>query len=248
MTSNGRRCWYTLVEHMRRGRWLFLGLLRCVRRGGPDLRSGLDPPVYARTGPYRRRLQYRCSPHSWAASRLAHGSRVDFRRRPVRRLQTYAALEIVVALLAIALPVVLQGSRPVLAWAYADGNAPVCFAVVRVALSLGLLGLPAAAMGATFPIAAAWLAAVREPADARVAHASRPVTRASCTRSIRPAPRLAPVGAGFWLIPAVGLRAPPGRGRLNATAAVGALWLARAEGVVTPGLPAPRNGPARRQE
>jgi spermidine synthase len=73
---------------------------------------------------------------------LALGAWLAGRYPPLgeRRLQTYAALEIVVALLAIALPAILLNFRPVLAWAYADGLAPARFAFVRVALSLALLG------------------------------------------------------------------------------------------------------------
>src|SRR5947209_2786454 len=77
-----------------------------------------------------------------------------------RRLQAYAALEILVALIAIALPTILRGLLPAIEWAYADGDAPVRFALVRVTLSLALLAVPAAAMGATFPIAASWFAEI----------------------------------------------------------------------------------------
>ena len=62
---------------------------------------------------------------------------------------------------ALLLPFALAASVPALAWAYADGSAPARFALVRVAISLALLGIPAAAMGATFPIAADWYRAQR---------------------------------------------------------------------------------------
>src|SRR5262249_20964356 len=73
-------------------------------------------------------------------------------------LRTYAALELLVAIAALALPFALRALVPALAWAYDDGNAPARFALVRVATSALLVGIPAAAMGATFPIAAAALA------------------------------------------------------------------------------------------
>src|SRR4051812_21750204 len=73
-------------------------------------------------------------------------------------LRSYAMLELVVAISALLLPVALSASVPALAWAYADGAAPARFAVVRVGISIALLGIPAAAMGATFPIAAGWFA------------------------------------------------------------------------------------------
>src|SRR4051812_5124752 len=60
------------------------------------------------------------------------------------RLRAYAALELAVAVAALALPLALTAVVPLLAWAYADGNAPTLFAVVRVSLSLLLLGIPAA--------------------------------------------------------------------------------------------------------
>ena len=92
------------------------------------------------------------------------GGRFDRRLVPGKtagaaRLQTYAALEILVALFALALPAMLAAFVPVLAWAYDEALAPTRFGIVRALLSTSLLGVPAAAMGATFPIAAAWFAA-----------------------------------------------------------------------------------------
>jgi spermidine synthase len=93
------------------------------------------------------------------------GGRLDFRRgstgqmEGVARLRAYATLELLVALFALALPAMLAALVPVLAWAYDDALAPARFAIVRVLLCAGLLGIPAAAMGATFPIAAGWFAA-----------------------------------------------------------------------------------------
>src|SRR5690349_11357203 len=40
------------------------------------------------------------------------------------RLRLYAALEVAVALCAVALPFALGATTPLLAWAYADGTAP----------------------------------------------------------------------------------------------------------------------------
>src|SRR6266704_1650833 len=44
-----------------------------------------------------------------------------------RRLHACAALEALIALIAIALPALLVGSLPAIAWAYADGDAPFRF-------------------------------------------------------------------------------------------------------------------------
>jgi spermidine synthase len=134
--------------------------------------------------------------------------------RPVRNtLRAYAVLELAVAAAALILPVALAASVPALAWAYADGTAPTRFGIVRVAISLILIGLPAAAMGATFPIATTWYA--RVSADTGLLYAVNTAGAA-----------IGAIGAGFLLIPALGLRATTWVGvALNAVAAAGAWWL-----------------------
>jgi spermidine synthase len=135
-------------------------------------------------------------------------------RRGVFSLRAYAILEIAVAVAAVLLPPALAASRPLLAWAYADGTAPAQFAIVRVVLSLILVGAPAAAMGATFPIAAAWFA------DA--AHGAGLLYAANTAGAATGA-----IAAGFFLIPAVGLRGTTWFGvALNVIAAAGAWALA----------------------
>jgi spermidine synthase len=142
---------------------------------------------------------------------------------PVRGLRAYAVLEIIIAVVALALPLALAASVPALAWAYADGAAPVRFAVVRVAVSLALLGLPAAAMGATFPIAAD--VAGRGASGSRAA-ASAGVLYAANTAGAA----LGAIAAGFWLVPALGLRGTTWVGvALNGIAAAGAWRLATTE-------------------
>src|SRR5262245_63775205 len=49
--------------------------------------------------------------------------------RTATPLRTYAALEVAVALAALALPFALRAALPLLAWAYADGEAPARFAL-----------------------------------------------------------------------------------------------------------------------
>ncbi|OLC84785.1 MAG: hypothetical protein AUH72_00875 [Acidobacteria bacterium 13_1_40CM_4_65_8] len=128
-------------------------------------------------------------------------------------LRTYAALEIVVAVAALMLPFALAASVPALAWAYADGTAAARFGVARVVISLALLGIPAAAMGATFPIAANWYA--RASADAGLLYATNTAGAA-----------IGAIGAGFLLIPALGLRATTWISvSLNVIAGAGAWWL-----------------------
>src|SRR4051812_6340298 len=172
---------------------------------------------------------------------LAAGAWLAGRRPPPRgrSLHTYAALEIAVALIAIALPFALRAFHPALASAYADGDAPLRFAAVRVTLTLALLAVPAAAMGATFPIAAAWFAAgaaheasdhaTRGPADAALLYAANTAGAAAGA-----------IAAGFWLLPALGMRATTWIGvALNVGAALGAIALARRDAVdaVTPEPP-----------
>ena len=126
-----------------------------------------------------------------------------------RSLRAYAALEAAVAVCAVLLPFALAATTPLLAWAYADGTAPARLAIVRVLISAAILGVPAAAMGATFPVASEWFA------DAATLYAANTAGAA-----------LGAIAAGFWLIPALGLRAMTGVGVvLNLVAAAGAFWI-----------------------
>src|SRR5262249_1141945 len=148
-----------------------------------------------------------------------------------RRLRTYAVLEFLIALIAIVLPLALRSTEPAIAWAYGDGETPMRFAFVRAALSFILLAVPAAAMGATFPIAASWFAELsarvkpdaiaRSAADASVLYAANTAGAAAGA-----------IGAGFWLIPSLGLRGTTWIGvALNGGAAAGALWLAQRDAI-----------------
>ena len=75
---------------------------------------------------------------------------------PRQALRVYGALELAIGVLALILPFELGALDPLFTWAYADGTAGTSFAFVRLGASLVLLSLPAAAMGATFPIASRW--------------------------------------------------------------------------------------------
>jgi spermidine synthase len=162
---------------------------------------------------------------AWIAGRFKVGR--------AQRLRTYAILEILIALIAIALPLALGATGPVIAWAYANGDAMMRFAFVRAGLSFILLAVPAAAMGATFPIAAAWFAdltARLKPGAVARSFAEASVLYAANTGGAA----AGAIGAGFWLIPSVGLRGTTWIGvALNAGAALGALWLARRDTVST---------------
>jgi spermidine synthase len=163
---------------------------------------------------------------AWIGGRIAVGR--------VRALRTYAAIETVIALAAVALPAMLAATFPIVRWAYADGDAPARFAFVRAALSFALLAIPAAAMGATFPIAASWFAETR----ARVQPDARPRSSADVGVLYAANTAGAAIGAvlaGFWLIPGAGLRGTTWIGvGLNAVAAIGALWLSRRAAIASP--------------
>ncbi len=170
-----------------------------------------------------------------------YASRLD---RP-RALMVYAYLEIAVAASAALVPIGLALCRPLLAAAYADGAGASWFGLVRLASSLVLLIVPAAAMGATFPVAVRWFVGRPEEAGAQAGwlYALNTVGAA--------------VGAGvsgFVLLPAIGLMGTTYVGvGLNLAAAGAAFWLAgRAPGEAaeTPPLPTPAAwtpGPVRRK-
>ena len=83
--------------------------------------------------------------------------RIGGRLEPARALRVYAALEVAIAVLAILMPFFLTGLRPLLASAYANGSGGAAFGFLRLVTSMLLLTVPAACMGATFPIASRWM-------------------------------------------------------------------------------------------
>ena len=150
---------------------------------------------------------------------------------PRRALTLYAGLEIAIGGLAILMPFLLMAVRPLLAAAYADGNGGATFAFVRLASSVILLCVPAACMGATFPIASRWIVRTATTAaqDAGGLYAANTLGAAAGA-----------VLAGFLLIPALGLRGTTFVGvALNLIAAGGA-WIiaARAATSVSSGAAA----------
>jgi spermidine synthase len=138
---------------------------------------------------------------------------------PRRALTLYAGLEIAIGALAILMPFLLMAVRPLLAATYADGNGGATFAFVRLASSVILLCVPAACMGATFPVASRWIVRTASSAaqDAGGLYAANTLGAAAGA-----------VLAGFTLIPAMGLRGTTFVGvALNLIAAGGAWMLAR---------------------
>jgi spermidine synthase len=143
------------------------------------------------------------------------GTRLDGRRA----LRVYAGLELAIGLLALILPFELSALQPLFAAAYANGNGGTTFALLRLGVSLLLLSLPAAAMGATFPIASRWFVQ-------QASHAARDAGSLYAANTIGAA--AGAVVAGFVLLPSLGLSGATWVGvGLNVVAASGAWWIAR---------------------
>ena len=160
---------------------------------------------------------------------------------PRRAVTLYAILEIAIAVLAVLMPLLLMAVRPLLAGTYADGSGGA-FAFVRLASSVFLLCIPAACMGATFPIASRWIVRTAATAaqDAGALYATNTLGAAAGA-----------VLAGFVLIPALGLRGTTMVGvGLNLIAAAGA-WLLvsraalQSEPAPAPAGPSTSSGPPR---
>ncbi|MGE0040029.1 MAG: fused MFS/spermidine synthase [Vicinamibacterales bacterium] len=151
------------------------------------------------------------------AAGAAAGGRIGGRLSPARALATYAGLEAAIAAIALLLPLGLAATRPLLVAAYADGHGGALFGLLRLGSSLALLAVPAAAMGATFPIASRWMVrhAHQAAGDAGALYAANTVGAA-----------LGAVAAGFVLLPSLGLTGATWVGvALNLVAAGGALWV-----------------------
>ena len=134
-------------------------------------------------------------------------------------MRLYARLEIAIAGLAVLVPVALAFTSPWLSRAYADGNGGVAFPVLRLAVCVVLIAVPAVAMGATFPVVARWYVpeAAAATKDAGALYAANTVGAA-----------LGAVTAGFVLLPTYGLRTATWIGvALNLLVAAAAWHLAR---------------------
>jgi hypothetical protein len=77
---------------------------------------------------------------------------------PARALRIYAVLETAIAICALAMPFAIGALRPLLAWAYADGSGGALFGLTRLVVSVAVIALPGAAMGASFPVGVCVLA------------------------------------------------------------------------------------------
>jgi spermidine synthase len=130
------------------------------------------------------------------AAGAAAGGALASRLSPRQGLRAYVVIELAVAAAALAIPWVLGAATPLLSWAYGDGAPGAFFGVIRLLLCFGLVFVPAAALGASFPLAIRWFA------DGS-AHAAR-ATGALYALNTAGAAAGALV-AGFVLIPAIGV-------------------------------------------
>lgn len=90
------------------------------------------------------------------AAGAAGGGALASRLSVRQSLVAYAALEIGVATAALMLPFELRALTPALALAYDDGASRLLFPVARLLSCVLMIFLPAAALGATFPLAVRW--------------------------------------------------------------------------------------------
>ena len=122
----------------------------------------------------------------------AAGGRAASAWTPRRCLQAYVALEIVVAICALLLPIELSLLTPVLRAAYGGAMFPL----IRILSCIVMVMLPALALGATFPMAIRWFArGSAEPA--------RESSRLYFVNTAGAA--IGALVAGFVLIPSLGI-------------------------------------------
>ncbi len=160
----------------------------------------------------------------------ALAGRASSRLTPPRALRAYAWLEIAIAVSAALVPLGLMAVQPMLAWAYADGQGMTLFGLIRLVTSLLLLVVPAAAMGATFPVAVRWFVDRPEEAGAQAGWLYALNTLGAA---------LGAGLAGFVLLPALGLMGTTYVGVcLNGVAAAGGFWLAARSALEAAGAPA----------
>ena len=128
-------------------------------------------------------------------------------------LYAYAALEAVVVAAAVAIPLELAGSVPILSWAYRHGAPGILFPSVRLVACLTIVIVPALALGATFPLAVRGF-------PGRSVHAGRDGGQLYAANTLGAA--IGALLAGFVLIPALGVS---GTGRVGVAASTLAIAL-----------------------
>ncbi len=163
------------------------------------------------------------------------GGALASRLTPRKSLQAYIGLEIVVVAAAIVLPFELTALTPLLRWAYQDASPGLLFPAVRVLACLAMVFVPAAALGATFPMAIRWFA----DASANPARASSALyvvnTVGAAAGSLL---------AGFVLIPAIGITGTVRVGMAASLVAALSVWVVVRSGATARG-PAEKASPSK---
>ena len=126
----------------------------------------------------------------------AAGGRLAPRLTRRQSLFAYAALELLVIVLALALPLELKALEPLFARAYHDGAGGWWFPTCRLLSCLALLVVPSTALGATFPVAVRWF----------VDGAARPGRMAGRLYAVNTiGAAVGALASGFVLVPALGV-------------------------------------------
>jgi spermidine synthase len=113
-----------------------------------------------------------------------------------RSLYAYIGLELGVVIAAVLLPFETRALTPLLRSAYANGAAGLAFPALRLLACLLMVFAPAAALGATFPIAIRWFAG----------DSANPARRTGWLYAVNTAgAATGALAAGFVLIPRIGL-------------------------------------------
>jgi len=140
------------------------------------------------------------------------------RLAPRQALMTYAAIETIVAAYAVLLPLGLNLFTPLLVASYHDGAAAADFALLRTALCLIAVAVPAALLGATYPLT---LRALSGTGDTTATGGRLYVLNtagAACGA----------IAAGFLLLPQLGLFRTTALGAAVSTFAGALAWTSRA--------------------
>lgn len=154
------------------------------------------------------------------AGGAAWGGRVASRWTRQRALEGYVWLEVIVAAAALAVPFALRAATPLLSAAYGADGSGLAFPLVRIGICLVVVFVPAAALGATFPMAVRWFAS---DSDGNTGWAAR---RGGLLYALNTAG--AAVGAllaGFVLIPRIGIQGTTLVGVAGSLVAAASAWV-----------------------
>jgi len=124
------------------------------------------------------------------------GGRLASRLSRRQCLRAYVTLELIVVGIALLLPLELTAFTPILRATYENGAPNLLFPAIRVLSCLAMMFVPAAALGATFPVAVRWFVITPERAGGAGGALYAVNTAGAATGALL---------AGFVLIPAIGV-------------------------------------------